>query len=187
MSSAAAKIIRLATPADSAAILSIYAPFITNTVITFEYDVPSVMDFRQRISSILQKYPWLVCEIDGAIAGYAYASAFHQRAAYNWSVDLSIYIHPLYHGKKIAQALYSALLEMLRLQGYCNAYAGITLPNLKSERLHRSFGFTPVGVYRNVGYKMGQWHDVQWLELKIQDLSAGTWSNPASHGNLSSA
>lgn len=162
------KKIRLVTEADSASILEIYKPFITDTVITFEYDVPSLDDFTERISNIQKKYPWLVCEIDGDIVGYAYASPFHERAAYDWSVDFSIYINPKYHGKRIGKALYCALVELLKLQGYCNAYALVTLPNIKSEGIHESFGFKSVGVCKNVGYKFGEWRDVKWFELEIQ-------------------
>lgn len=165
------KKIRLATEADSASILEIYKPFITDTVITFEYDVPSLADFSKRISRIQKKYPWLVCEIDGDIVGYAYASPFHERAAYDWSVDFSIYINPKYHGKRVGKALYCALVDLLKLQGYCNAYALVTLPNVKSEGIHESFGFKTVGVCKNVGYKFGQWRDVKWFELELQQHS----------------
>lgn len=162
------KKIRLANEADSASILQIYAPFITDTVITFEYEVPSIEEFRKRISSVQKKYPWLVCEINGKIVGYAYASPFHERAAYDWSVDFSIYINPEYHGKKIGKALYFALLELLKMQGYYNAYALVTMPNIKSESIHESFGFRSVGICENVGYKFEKWRDVKWFELEIQ-------------------
>jgi len=163
--------IRLATEADSASILEIYAPFITDTVITFEYEVPTVADFGKRITNIQKKYPWLICEVNDSVVGYAYASEYMQRKAYDWSVDFTIYIKPQYHRKKIGKALYFALFELLILQGYYNAYAGITLPNIKSESLHHSFGFKPIGVYQNVGYKFGNWHDVKWFQLKIQNYS----------------
>lgn len=165
------KIIRLANEADSASILEVYAPFITDTIITFEYDVPTVMEFGKRITNITRKYPWLVCEVNGNIIGYAYASKFNERAAYDWSVDFSVYIKPEYHRKNIGKALYFALFELLKMQGYYNAYAGVTLPNIKSEGHHQAFGFKPVGIYRNVGYKFGSWHDVKWFELKIQEYS----------------
>jgi L-amino acid N-acyltransferase YncA len=163
------KKVRLATEADSTSILEIYAPFITDTVITFEYEVPTVTEFGNKITNIQRKYPWLICEVNGSVVGYAYASQFNERAAYDWSVDFSVYIKPQYHRKRIGKALYFALLELLKLQGYYNAYAGVTLPNIKSESLHKSFGFKPVGIYQNVGYKFGNWHDVKWFELKIQD------------------
>lgn len=165
------KNIRLATEADSASILEIYSPYITDTVITFEYEVPTIMAFSKRITNIQKKYPWLLCEVNGIVVGYAYAAEYMQRKAYDWSVDFSIYINHKYHRKKIGKALYFALFELLVLQGYYNAYAGITLPNIKSEGLHQSFGFNPIGVYQNVGYKFDNWHDVKWFQLKIQDCS----------------
>lgn len=163
------KKIRLANGADSNSILNIYAPFITNTVITFEYEVPTVPEFTERMINIQKKYPWLVCEIDNKIVGYAYASQFAGRAAFNWSVDFSIYIDPTYHKRKIGKALYSSLLELLKLQGYYNAYAKITFPNIKSESLHKSLGFEPIGIYKNVGYKFGSWHDLICYGLKLMD------------------
>lgn len=163
------KKIRLATEADSVSILEIYAPFIRDTVITFENEVPTITEFKRRIFDIQKKYPWLVCEINGNIVGYAYASQFNDRAAYDWSSDFSIYINPQYQGKKIGKALYYCLFELSKLQGYCNAYAGVTLPNIKSERLHQSFGFNSIGVYQNAGFKLGNWYDVKWFGIKIKD------------------
>ncbi|HHV59077.1 MAG TPA: N-acetyltransferase [Clostridiaceae bacterium] len=161
--------IRLAAVDDSNAILQIYAPYITNTAITFECKVPAMAEFRESMVNIQTYYPWLVCEIDNQIAGYAYASSFNEREAYQWSVDYSVYIAPEYHGRNIGKALYFALSETLKLQGFYNAYAIVTLPNIKSERLHESFGFKPVGVCHNAGYKFGRWHDVKWYELRLQE------------------
>jgi L-amino acid N-acyltransferase YncA len=163
------KKIRLATQSDGAELLDIYAPFIRDTVITFEYEVPTVAQFTARIASIIKKYPWLVCEVNGRIAGYVYASQYHERAAFDWSVDASVYIHPNYHRKKIATALYSCLFELLKLQGFYNVYASITASNNQSIDFHTSFGFQSVGIYRKVGYKFEQWHDVEWLALTITD------------------
>lgn len=161
--------IRLANEADSASILDIYTPFITNTVITFENEVPTVAEFDKRIVSIQKKYPWLVCEVNKKIIGYAYASQFNERAAYDWAVDSSIYISPQYHRKKIGKALYFSLFKLLKLQGYYNVYAGVTLPNIKSESLHESLGFKTIGIYKNVGYKFDNWYDVKWFGLEIMD------------------
>lgn len=161
------KKIRLATINDSDSILKIYAPFITDTVITFEYQVPTETEFRNRMAGIQKEYPWIVCEIDNCIVGYAYASRFHEREAYQWSADFSIYIHPEYHRKHIGKALYYALCELLKLQGFYNAYALVTMPNRNSESLHESFGFKTTGVCHNVGYKLGSWHDVKWYELNL--------------------
>lgn len=163
------KTIRLATERDSASILQIYAPYITDTVITFECQVPSLTAFSERMANIQRKYPWLVCEIDHQIAGYAYASCFHEREAYNWSVDFSVYIDPQYHRRNIGKALYLGLFEILKLQGYYNAYAIVVLPNIKSERLHESFGFKEIGIYQKAGYKFNSWHDVKWYGLTINE------------------
>jgi L-amino acid N-acyltransferase YncA len=165
------KRIRMATELDSVSILEVYAPFIRNSIITFECKLPTAQEFKKRIIDITQKYPWLVYEVNGDIVGYAYASQYNNRSAYDWSADCSIYIKPDFHRKGIATALYFALIQLLKLQGYYNAYAGITLPNAKSEGFHKSFGFKPVGVYHNVGYKLNGWHDVMWMEYTIVEHS----------------
>lgn len=118
---------------------------------------------------IQNNYPWLVCEINNHIVGYAYASRFREREAYKWSVSLSIYINQNYHRKGIGKALYYALLELLKLQGYYNAYVAVTQPNINSGGFHEAFGFKEVGVYHKVGYKFGSWHDVKLYELKIKE------------------
>ena len=160
--------IRTATPTDAPHILSIYTPFITDTTVSFEYTVPTVAEFTQRIQTIQQRLPYLVAESDGRVLGYAYASPHRDRAAYQWSVDTSVYIHPDEHRQGIARQLYTTLFDLLRRQGFHNAYAGITLPNPASEAFHRSMGFEPVGIYKNVGYKFGAWHSVEWLQLALQ-------------------
>lgn len=164
-------ILRLVKTEDCIPILDIYTPFIKNTPVTFEYEVPSVSDFSERISNIAGKYPWLVCETDGSIAGYAYASMFSERAAYQWSVNLSVYIKEEYQGKGIGRTLYRTLFELLQAMGCYNAYACIAHPNVQSERFHETLGFKPVGVFHNAGYKLGKWHDVIWYERAIKDLS----------------
>jgi phosphinothricin acetyltransferase len=161
--------IRLATVNDSARLLEIYGPYVLNTAVSFEYTVPEEAEFAKRINAVLEKFPWLVCEICGETAGYAYASMHKARAAYQWSVDTSVYVDPRYHGRYIGKALYTALFQMLKMQGYVNAYAGVTLPNAKSEGLHASFGFVPIGVFHHVGYKLGAWHDVKRFELALLD------------------
>lgn len=138
-----------------------------DTAITFEIEVPSVEEFTQRIENTLERFPWLVCEIDGEVVGYAYASKHGERAAYQWSVDLSIYVNSRYHRRHIATALYTALLEVLRMQGYYNAFAATTVPNPNSEAFHSGFGFETVGVFDNVGYKLGEWRSVKWFKLML--------------------
>lgn len=155
--------IRLATPKDGEAILHIYKRYIENTAITFETEVPAVEAFEKRIENILVGFPWLVCEVDDVVAGYAYASKHGERAAYQWSADLSIYVDERYHRRHIARALYRALEELLRLQGYYTVWAGVSTPNPRSEAFHTAYGFEPIGVFENVGYKLGQWRGVKWF------------------------
>jgi L-amino acid N-acyltransferase YncA len=155
--------IRLATPDDAPAVHAIYAPFVRDTAISFEYEVPAVEEIRARMERVLADgFPWLVAESESTVDGYAYASAFRTRKAYQWSVETSIYIHPQRHRRGLGRALYGRLLELLELQGYRSAYGGATAPNPASEGLHRSMGFERVGYQPRVGYKLGAWHDVVW-------------------------
>lgn len=163
--------IRLATPADGAVILDIYKWYIENTAITFETEVPPVEDFEKRIEKTLTCFPWLVCEVDGVVAGYAYASKHRERAAYQWSADLSIYVDENYHRRHIAKALYKALEDILKLQGYYTVFAGVTTPNPKSEAFHTVYGFDTIGVFDNVGYKLGQWRSVKWFKYTLADYA----------------
>lgn len=157
---------RLATPADSAALLSVYAPYI-DTPVTFECQLPSVPEFTRRVTEILSFYPYLAVEQDGRIVGYAYAHRHHERAAYQWDAELSIYLDPAHTGRGVGRALYSALMQLLQAQGLKNVYGKITVPNAQSEALHRSLGFACLGVYRQTGYKNGHWHDVALYEKRI--------------------
>ena len=163
--------IRLATERDVEQTQAIYAPIVSNTAISFELEPPPLEEMRQRILKTLQKYPWLVCERDREILGYAYASEHRVRAAYQWSVDVSVYVNEKMRRAGIGRALYTSLFEILGLQGFYNAYAGITLPNPASVGLHESLGFRPIGVYRAVGYKVGKWHDVGWWHLPLKEPS----------------
>lgn len=163
------KKIRLATDADAAAILDIYRPYITDTSYTFEIDVPSLDTFKQRINTYLQKWPWLVCEIDGKIAGYAYGASYRERIAYQWCTESSIYIHDDFMRRGVGRALYTALFDILKKQGFRNVYAVINLPNDRSVALHESMGFTYFATYENVGYKLGRWKNVGWWQLIINE------------------
>ncbi len=160
--------LRNATEDDAPAIAAIYGPYCQATPISFEIDAPSSDEIRGRIAKVLPEYPWLVCELDGRLVGYAYASRHHERAAYRWAVNVAIYLDGDCHRRGIGRALYSALFSMLTAQGYYTAYAGITLPNEASVGLHRAMGFEPIGVYHGAGYKLGAWHDVIWLEKLLQ-------------------
>ena len=161
--------IRLATPADAEQVQAIYAPYIA-TPISFELIPPSTEEMRGRMIKVLAQYPWLLCMDDNEVVGYAYASAHRERPAYLWSVDTSVYVRQGEHRRGIGRGLYTSLLAMLPLQGWVNAYAGVTIPNAGSEGLHKAMGFQEIGVYRNVGFKFAAWHDVVWYHRPLQPL-----------------
>lgn len=159
--------IRLATAADAAEIAGIYAPFVTGTAISFESEPPDAAEMRRRIEDTLAYAPWLVFEEAGRILGYAYACQHRSRAAYRWSIDVSVYVRPEAHRRGIARRLYERLFAASVKLGYVTAFAGITLPNAASVGFHQSLGFTPVGTYRNVGYKFGAWRDTGWFQRPL--------------------
>jgi L-amino acid N-acyltransferase YncA len=163
--------IRLANEKDAEGILAIYAPYIQNTSYTFETEVPTIDSFAQRINTYLINWPWLVCETDGKIAGYAYATRYRERVAYQWCTESSVYIHDDYQRSGIARVLYTALFEILKKQGFCNVYAVINLPNDKSVKFHESCGFQYFATYEKVGYKLGRWKDVGWWRLSINEYT----------------
>jgi phosphinothricin acetyltransferase len=160
--------IRQAADGDAAAVAAIYAPYVRDTIISFETAAPTSAEMGGRIAAIAARYPWLVAEQGGEVLGYAYAGEHRSRAAYRWDVDVAVYLAADAHRRGIGRRLYCALFELLRRQGYINAYAGISLPNAASVGLHEALGFLPVGVYRKVGYKQGAWHDVGWWSLNLQ-------------------
>ena len=164
--------IRLATPADGSALADIYAPAVRERATSFELEAPDAAEMARRVTRLTAHTPWLVCEHRGAAVGYAYASPHRDRPAYQWSVEVSAYVHPDAHRAGVARALYTALFAVLTRQGFRNAYAGITLPNDASVAMHRALGFTDVGVYRGVGHKLGAWHDVAWLERALAPRTA---------------
>lgn len=158
--------IRRVQEADIIQLLNIYKPYI-QTPITFEYEEPSLEEFKQRVSTITTQYPYLVCEREGKVLGYAYANRHRERAAYQWDVELSIYVDQECNSRGIGKALYYAVMEVLTLQNIKTAYGAVTRPNLKSEGLHQFFGFKLLGVFHNTGYKCGAWHDVMWFEKQL--------------------
>lgn len=164
--------LRLAEPADAAAIQAIYAPVVTATAISFEHEPPTVAEMSGRITATLKQHPWLVCVDGDAVVGYAYASAHRARAAYQWAAEVSAYIHPDWRGRRVGRALYAALLQVLRLQGYYLASAGIALPNPASVALHESCGFALLGVYHQIGFKLGAWHDVSRWQCELKPRPA---------------
>jgi phosphinothricin acetyltransferase len=159
--------IRFAEPSDAAAIRAIYAPNVESTVISFEMVPPTVEEMAERIARISAQYPWLVCETDGRLAGYVYACPHRERAAYRWAVDVAVYVDESFQRRSVGRALYRSLLTLLRMQGYTQAFASITLPNPGSVGLHEAVGFAPVAVYRKVGHKLGAWRDVGWWQLEL--------------------
>lgn len=161
--------VRLATTNDAKKILDIYSPCILYSSISFETEVPSVEEMKKRIETCLQKFPWIVCVIDGKIAGYVYASKHREREAYQWSCECTVYMHDDFKGKGTGKELYELLFQILKLQGFRNVYAGITLPNEASVSLHEKCGFKYFAIYQNIGYKFGKWHTVGWWKLQINN------------------
>ena len=161
--------IRSASLTDAKAMLRIYTEGITTTAVSFETKAPTLAEFRRRIREISRQHPWLKYEVDGKVVGYAYASTHRLRKAYQWSADVSVYVHSDFRKRRVGRELYLALFEILRKQGYYNAFAGITLSNTASIQLHESLGFERIGVYRSVGFKLGIWHDVGWWQLQLQE------------------
>jgi L-amino acid N-acyltransferase YncA len=163
------KRIRSITLGDARAVSEIYAPFVSHAATSFEAVPPDAAEIQKRIKEVTPQYPWLVFDGGGTVLGFAYGSRHRTRHAYQWSADVSVYIHERVRNRGVGRALYTALLDILRRQGYFNAYAGITLPNPGSVRLHEAMGFMPVGVYSRVGFKFGRWHDVLWLQLRLSE------------------
>ena len=153
-------IVRLAGPADAGAVAAVYAPYVTDSFVSFETEAPDEAEMRRRIESGAGLYPWLVAEVDGGLAGYASASAFRPRAAYRYAVETSVYLDRDQIGRGLGRALYERLLDLLERQGFAQAIGAISLPNEASVRLHEALGFAPAGVYRQVGWKCGRWLDV---------------------------
>jgi L-amino acid N-acyltransferase YncA len=164
--------LRTATVDDATAITAIYAPIVRDTTISFELEPPTLDEMRRRIESTTQTFPWLVSLDEvGQLNGYAYASKHRERAAYQWAVDVSAYVRSDARGQGVGRRLYQSLLRELATLGYFQAFAGIALPNAGSVALHESVGFKHLGVYRNVGFKLGAWHDVGWWQCEIQPLA----------------
>ncbi len=159
--------IRCANDQDASQVQAVYEPIVAETAISFELQPPDVVQMRRRIVDTLATYPWLVCDRGGELLGYAYACRHRLRLAYRWAVEVSVYVKDGNRRCGIGRALYSALFAILTDQGFCNAYAGLTLPNPPSVSLHEALGFQPVGVYRRIGFKLGAWHDVGWWQLSL--------------------
>lgn len=157
--------IRLAQKKDAPGVLEIYRPFIENTTVSYEYEVPSIEEMAQRIENSRPRYPWLVSEFEGIITGYAYGGLHRKRQAYQWTTEVSVYVHPDFRKKGIATALYKALFDTLKLQGFVNVYAGIATPNPASIAFHESMGFEFFARYDNVGFKFGAFQTTEWYRI----------------------
>lgn len=161
--------IRIATVSDAKKILAIYTPYILKTSITFEYEVPSLAEFEERVANILTKYPYLVATLENQIVGYAYASSFKGRAAYDWSVETSIYVDETKKGLGIGKLLYQELEAILAKQNICNLCSCITYPNPESISFHANLNYKKVGHFTKSGYKFNEWHDMIWMEKFINE------------------
>lgn len=159
--------IRMIEEQDIPNVLEIYRPYVENSVITFEYEVPSLSSFQERVHHKLEQFPWLVIEMDGELCGYAYASIFRERIAYQWDCELSVYIAQDKSGHHLGSMLYEALIQLVQVQGYIQAYGLVTLPNDASLALHRKFAFQEEGILSHTGYKQGRWLDVMILRKQI--------------------
>lgn len=163
-----ARTIRLAAETDATQFLGIYSPIVTDTAISFEEVPPSRSEMAGRIRRTMEWHPWLAYEEAGRVLGFAYAAAFRSRPAYRWTVEVTVYVGPADQREGVGSSLYKSLLGILRLQGFTNALASIALPNDAGVALHERFGFRPVGVLQDVGFKFTAWHDVEWWMLRLQ-------------------
>ena len=164
--------LRVATPVDGAMLSEIYAYYVDTSAISYEYVAPDAKEFAERIAHKLEKYPYIVAELDGKPVGYAYASEFRERAAYAWCVELSVYVDRSCRGRGVGSTLYTALLELLRLQGVVTAYSAITPPNDASIALHEKMGFSLVGRFHASGFKLGKWWELVWYEKVLCPLDS---------------
>ena len=161
-------IIRPVQHSDAATIRAIYQPYVTDTAITFEVNVPTVQEFERRITKTLTQFPYLVAEVDGKVVGYAYASTYYARAAYDWTTELSIYVSKEARGQGIGSDLYTALEEELQARGYLRFLACIAVPNEASISMHEKRGYVQVAHFPKIGYKFNKWHDIVWMQKTIE-------------------
>ena len=162
----------MATSADADAVQAIYATYVTDSVVSFESDPPTRREMLERMLKVQSRFPFLVFEEGGEVIGYSYAYSHHERVCYRWSVDVTVYVARGHHRNGVGRQLYSLLIPLIKELGYYNAFAGVTLPNAGSVGLHEAFGFKPIAVYKNVGFKFGQWHDVGYWQLALRECVA---------------
>ncbi len=181
--------IREASLKDASRIWEIYAPYIRETTYTFEYEVPTLAEFEKRMAGIMERFPWLVCEEEGEIIGYAYADTYGVRAAYDWCVDLSVYVDMKKRGKGAGALLYRALFAVLKEMHFQNLYAVITGENTGSVEFHEKLGFETFAVYPKAGYKFGKWLDVIWMQLFLGEHEnppqSVIWAKDLERGRIS--
>ena len=166
-------VLRMASPDDAEELIGIYAPYVRETAISFEYEVPGEEEFRGRIEKTLERYPYIVAERGGRIEGYAYASSFHPRAAYGWSVETTVYVRRECRSSGVGRLLYTALERLLEKQNVLNLYACIAYPNPGSTGFHQHMGYRQIAHFTDCGFKLGRWWDMVWMEKMI-----GTRKNP---------
>ena len=161
--------VRDAGAPDAAACAAVYAPYVRDTAISFELEAPDAAEMGRRIEAASASHAWLVLEDGGDVIGYAYGARLHSRPAYRWSCEVSVYVEMGRRRTGAGRALYEALFERLAARGFRNVIAGLTVPNEASAGLHRAMGFRHIGTYRNIGYKLGRWHDVAYFQREISD------------------
>lgn len=159
--------LRLATPGDGDAIAAIYAPYVTETAISFEMVPPTGAMMADRITHVLERGPYIVAEVEGVVRAYAYAGRFRERAAYDWTCESTVYVDRALHRSGLGRATMEAVLRVVRLQGFRLVVAGVTPPNPGSVGLHQALGFERVGEFEGVGWKSGRWHGVEFFELEL--------------------
>jgi L-amino acid N-acyltransferase YncA len=167
MSAGTAIRVRLATPADGDACAAVYAPYVERTSISFELAPPTGAEMATRIARTVERWPWLVVEVDGVVQAYAYGTRHRERAAYDWTVETTVYVAEGFQGRGLGRAAMRALVAVLRLQGFHLAVAGVTAPNPGSVALHRSLGFERIGEFEAIGWKLDGWHGVEWFALEL--------------------
>ena len=164
--------LRFAAPEDVSAMLAIYAPYVLHSTATFEYAPPEEGEFLRRFRAVTAQFPWLVWEEDGVILGYAYASTPYTREAYAWCAEPTVYLRPEARGRGIAKALYDALEEILRRQGYCVLYALVCDENENSLRFHEKQGYRPAAHFPRCGFKFGRWIGLYWMEKRLDSVES---------------
>lgn len=176
-------LIRFATEKDAAACAAIYRPFVEGSAVSFELAAPGEEEMARRIEKLWPTHPWIVAEEDGVVLGYAYGSPYRERKAYQWAVEVTVYLSADARGQGLGRKLYTVLMELLTVQGFTKAYGVIALPNAASAGLHEAVGFKYFATFRDIGYKNGAWHDVGWWERDLAPAAPES-KDPASLPDL---